>query len=219
MSKVEDKKLRVFRGRNMLKCNDCSCGNMKCEDGARFCSRCGVWRIVLALTLFVIMFKIGYICGAEMQKAEAVDEAYSSSYMSRGSHRGVMSNMMERGITSMDYKSSDSYKSLDNKSGVDSNGCAIKDAMLWSKSATKCVALYQSAIELSDVNGGAQKVSYLMTSNKEKLELYFNGAAVGTIFKNVDGIWTSEDGKMTLSKNTDNKYVLMLGGKVIQAQR
>ena len=208
MSKEEDKKLRVFRGKNMLKCNDCSCGNMKCEDGSRFCSRCGVWRIVLALTLFVIMFKIGYICGAQMAEAEAVDQAYSTGYMSRGMHRGAMLNMMDRHVSV-----------ADNNATLDTNGCTNKDAMVWSKSMAKCVTLYQSAIELEDVNGGAQKISYLLTSNKEKLELYFNGSLVGSVFNNINGVWTSEDGKMTLSKNSESKYVLTVNGKLVQAQR
>ncbi len=74
MTKKDTEKYKVWGGKNMLKCDDCSCGNFKCEDGSRFCSRCGVWRIVLALTFFIIMFKIGYICGYQMALADSADE-------------------------------------------------------------------------------------------------------------------------------------------------
>ena len=108
MSKKEDTKLKVWRGKNMLKCNDCSCDNIKCEDGGRFCSRCGVWRIVLALALFIIMFKIGYITGSTMSTADSVDEMN-------------MWNM--RGAWNKNHKKAATETKLVSVAGTDKNGC------------------------------------------------------------------------------------------------
>ncbi len=204
MSKKEDTKLKVWRGKNMLKCNDCSCDNIKCEDGGRFCSRCGVWRIVLALALFIIMFKIGYITGSTMSTADSVDEMN-------------MWNM--RGAWNKNHKKAATETKLVSVAGTDKNGCMSVDAATWSKSVMKCVKLYQDAVALRNVSTGAMSVSYLIVDNAAKYELYLNGKEDSLLLNSKDGMWSSDDGMTVIKKNANKKYELYVSGKLIGLER
>lgn len=214
MTKKDTEKYKVWGGKNMLKCDDCSCGNFKCEDGSRFCSRCGVWRIVLALTFFIIMFKIGYICGYQMALADSADEISGGISMAGRMNINKPYRGMMNGVGYMRSPSSGVYAN-----NVDANGCKVSEAATWSKTLAKCVSLYNDAYVLNDVNGGI-KISYLLAKDKAKIELYMNGTNDGIILNASDtGDWRSEDGKYVVKKNTSNKFVLSINGNVTQAER
>lgn len=204
MSKKEDTKLKVWRGKNMLKCGDCSCGNIKCEDGGRFCSRCGVWRIVLALALFIIMFKIGYITGSTMSTADSVDEMN-------------MWNM--HGAWNKNYKKPAAENQLSSVAATDKSGCLSSDSAVWSKSVMKCVKLYQDAVALRNVSTGVVSVSYLMVDNVDKYELYINGKEDSLLLNSRNSMWSSDDGKTVVKKNVNKKYELYVSGKLIGLER
>lgn len=204
MSKKDDSKLKVWKGKNMLKCNDCSCDNIKCEDGGRFCSRCGVWRIVLALTLFIIMFKIGYIIGGTMSTADGVDE---------------MNVWNMRPSWTKSHKKSNEEENSGVSSMTDKNGCLATESAVWSKSAMKCVKLYEQAVMLRNIDAGPVTVSYLMVDNANKYELYINGNKDSLLLNGKDKMWSSDDGKTVIKKNANKKYELYLSGKLVGLER
>lgn len=204
MSKKEDSKLKVWRGKNMLKCDDCSCGNIKCEDGGRFCSRCGVWRIVLALALFIIMFKIGYIIGGTMSTADGVDE---------------MNAWNMRGIWSQNHKKNWANNVTNIIEMTDKNGCLAAESAVWSKSAMKCVRLYEEAVMLRSIDVGPVTVSYLMVDNASKYELYINGNKDSLLLNSKDKMWSSDDGKTVVKKNANKKYELYVSGKLVGLEK
>ena len=204
MSKKEDSKLKVWRGKNMLKCNDCSCGNIKCEDGGRFCSRCGVWRIVLALALFIIMFKIGYIIGGTMSIADNVEEMNSWNIRPSWTKHNKKAATENQSVSAV---------------VADKNGCTLAGASIWSKSTMKCVKLYQDAVALRNVSVGPMSVSYLMIDNAYKYELFLNGNEDSLILNSKDNMWSSDDGKTVVKKNANKKYELYLSGKLTGLER
>ena len=208
-SKKEESKIKVWGGKNMMKCNDCSCGNFKCEDAGRFCTRCGVWRIVLALVCFMIMFKIGFMFGYQFALADASDDMYNAG--------GHWLNNTKKMTPHMSVTNMSSYGNSPN--ALDNNGCNSSDATTWSKTVSKCVALYDLALILEDVKGGATNISYLITKDKNKYELFFNGSKDGLLLGVNGDMWKSDDGKYSISKNSNGKYVLSISGVVIQAQR
>lgn len=201
MKKEEVKKYKLFGGKNLLKCSNCTCGNETCNDSKYFCSNCGVWRIVLALVLLVSMYKVGFIVGAEMTNAGYTDDISSmpNYVMYKRNHTAV--GTFTKG------------KDLDN------NGCKISEAAIWSKAEARCVKLYDEAIVLVSVNGDASHSSYVMLSDdKNKLELFYSGSKEGVIVSKKSDSWVSDDGKYSVSKSTNGKFVLSVSGRVLQSQ-
>lgn len=187
---------KVWGGKNMLRCDDCSCGNWKCEDGAYFCSRCGVWRIVLALALFMVMFKVGYIVGYSMSEGDAADSQQMGLWSRvHKSDRAVTNNML------------------------DSKGCDVNNAMTWSKVSAKCVKLYEDAHVLYDVMAGP-KISYVLAKDKDSnLELFYNGSQDGVVMVKKGAVWISDDAKYRVEKTEDGKMLLVVLGRVSQVER
>lgn len=200
MKKEEVIKHKTLTGKNLLKCSSCSCNSESCNDAAYFCANCGIWRIVLALILLVGMYKIGFMVGAEMANSMYADDmSASSNHMMVKRHN--KSGMMMRDKV------------------LDSNGCKVSEAAVWSKAEAKCVKLYEEATVLTAVNGDALLASYVMLSDdKNKLELFYAGSRDGIIVSKKDNNWVSDDGKYIVSKSIVGKYVLSVSGRVVQAQ-
>ena len=201
MKKEEVKKYKLFSGKNLLKCSDCACGNETCNDSKYFCANCGIWRIVLALILLVGMYKVGFIVGSEMTNAGYTDDISNMpNYMMYKRHH-IAGGMIMKG------------KDLDN------NGCKISEAAIWSKAEARCVKLYDQAIMLVSVNGYDSHSSYVMLSDdKNKLELFYSGSREGVIVSKKSDSWVSDDGKYSVSKSANGKFVLSVSGVVIQSQ-
>ncbi len=209
VKKIEKLKINVWGGKNMMKCDDCSCGNFKCEDGGRFCTQCGVWRVVIALVCFLIMFKIGFMFGYQFALADASDDMYNAGGHWLNNPKKIMPHMSVVNMSSYGIGSN----------VLDNNGCSVNDASTWSKTVSKCVALYDTALILEDVKGGQTNISYLVTKDKNKYELFFNGSKDGTLLNVSGDMWKSDDGKYTISKIASGKYVLSINGVVAQSER
>ena len=218
MKKEENKKYKVFSGKNLLKCSDCACDNPTCNDGSYFCANCGIWRVLVALILLIAMYKVGFIVGHDMANAEQVDNnAMQGVY--------IMKRHMKEGmINGMNTMMNDKTAVGKTPGYTDSNGCKVTDAAIWSKMLMKCSKLYEDAVLLENIDGNSLGASYLLiSSDKGKMELYFAGSKSGIILDNIPSVsesgWVSSDSKYNISKSSSGKYILNVSGRVTQTQR